>query len=223
MNSCEINNITWNLIERWDNIDSLKDNYSEFVSKILSEVVETQYEDTVFRTVPWVMDQAILYKDQISEIRVHSFLTHASDTYIHNHRNPFLSICLDWWYKESIWGIEQEEWINTYQFNRSWGWNIALNRVLNNYNLKEIANRVHKKGNILITDSSVYHSIAWLKDEVPPVTFILKHLRGKEDNQKWIIYSNNKIIEQASEPIRCSVIKEQERIKLKIEEILNIF
>jgi hypothetical protein len=75
----------------------------------------------------------------------------------------------------------------------------------------------------LITDSSVYHSIAWLKDEVPPVTFILKYLRGKEDNQKWIIYSNNRIIEQASDPIRCSFIKEQERIKLKIEEILNIF
>jgi hypothetical protein len=38
--------------------------------------------------------------------------------------------------------------------------NIGLNRVLNNCNLKEIANRAHKKGNILITDSSVYHSIA---------------------------------------------------------------
>lgn len=221
LNWDDINKITRLLLNPIKEIEDFKLNFLWIIHKVLKWVIDKNYENISFRSVPWVMDQAILYKDEQSEIRIHSFLENSSDTYIHNHKNPFASFCLEWGYNENLWSLWEDEGSNLYQFMREiWG-DIKFDKKIENKKLILQKIRNHYKWNILISPSNLFHSITWSDWWIPPLTFILKHLRPHWDNQKCLIYSESLDIQNPTTPIRESLDYEIQRIKGRIIQSLN--
>ena len=52
------------------------------------------------------LDQALLYKDASMEVLLHCFDKHGADSYIHNHKASFLSLCLSGQYVERKWSLD---------------------------------------------------------------------------------------------------------------------
>ena len=52
------------------------------------------------------LDQALLYKDASMEVLLHCFDKHGANSYIHNHKASFLSLCLSGQYVERKWSLD---------------------------------------------------------------------------------------------------------------------
>ncbi len=51
------------------------------------------------------LDQALLYKDDAMEVLLHRFDDAGIQSYAHNHKASFLSLCLSGTYAESKWAV----------------------------------------------------------------------------------------------------------------------
>lgn len=132
-----MNKFSWVIqsLKNWEECINLdKHIYFESIYEEILKFLDN-YSKYKFRTVPWVMNQVILYKDNNIEIRIHDFLDDSSDTYVHNHKNPFVSLCLDWWYSENIYKIIDMEWKSVFKFIREWWGKITFSEELYNSEL----------------------------------------------------------------------------------------
>lgn len=178
--------------------------YLDLAQRWLEKMLNWKLGNIIYRTIPWVMNQVILYKDKNIEIRLHDFSVLESETYLHNHINPFASICLEWWYIEDLWWVEDLDDGIIYEFKREYWWELILsNEILWKW-LKIINTRKHYSWNILFNHSGLFHTIRWDINEKPPFTFIVKVLVPKNKKVEWKVYSPTKEINSPVTPIRDS-------------------
>lgn len=76
--------------------------YASLAENLCQKLLDKQING-IYRTIPGVMNQIVLYEDQNIEVRVHIFSEESNETYIHNHTHPFITFCLEGGYVEKIW------------------------------------------------------------------------------------------------------------------------
>jgi len=182
--------------------------YLELAQRWLEKMLNWELGKIIYRTIPWIMIQAILYKDKNIEIRLHDFSVLESETYLHNHVNPFASICLEWWYNEDLWWVEDLDYSSIYEFKREYWWEIVLSNEILWKSLKVTNSRKHYSWNILFNNLELFHTIKWDVNEKPPFTFIVKVLIPKNKKVEWKVYSSTKEINSPVIPIKNSNNKE---------------
>jgi len=163
----------------------------DFAYWIIKKFLNNELDNVDFRSVPEIMTQAILYKDDKIEIRLHDFSILESDTYIHNHSNPFSSICLEWGYEEKLWNYKDKdkdkEWKEEYffEFERKKSGEIIL-KEKKEWKLVISNSRLHFPWNKLENPSHLFHTI-WAKEWLwNPFTLILK-IKWKK-NFEWKVF-----------------------------------
>jgi len=200
-----------------------QDKNLNYAHSILKKFLDWKFENIDYRTVPWIMNQAILYKDENIEIRLHDFSILKSDTYIHNHSNPFSSICLEWWYEEKLWKYEKnEEWDDEYffEFKREKSWKI-VEKSKREWKLVISNTRLHYPWNILSNPSNLFHTI-WAKESLwNPLTLILK-IKGNKKFE-WKVFSKEQIITQPTDPIVKADSKDIEALKDRTNDWVKKF
>ncbi|BBB62276.1 hypothetical protein UNDKW_4021 [Undibacterium sp. KW1] len=176
----------------------------------------TQYE---VRHVPQVMYQIIVLDTPTTEVRFHIY-EDCKETYIHNHKHPFLSYGLQGGYTEKIWRWDKDEKSKFFCFVRHKGGQLnAPHEFLGR--LSQWYTRKHFVGNILTVGNNSYHSIASASGRELPVTLIIKD--KSLDSGQTLVLSKTREIHEPIIPIRSPGREEVANCLKILERILKKF
>jgi hypothetical protein len=179
--------------------------------------VLSNWSDMDVRTVPGVMYQVRVGSDENHEYRFHCFID-CNETYVHNHRFSFDSLCLAGGYIERLWEIVPDHpQAVTYCFSRASG--NHLNAVFPvSGALRFAGRREHFPGNVLHVDTHQFHSISTLQDaDNEVVTFVARRLDSLPRNT--FILSSTDTIEAPVEEIRRATVEENQAAHQKLQQM----
>ena len=184
--------------------------------ELLSHVL-SNWSDMDVRTVPGVMYQVRAGSDDNHEYRFHCFID-CNETYVHNHRFSFDTLCLEGGYIERLWEIVSGHPQSvTYCFSRTSGNHLNVVFPVSGA-LRSVGRREHFPGNVLHVDTHQFHSISPRQDaDNEVVTFIARRLDSMTSNT--FILSSNETIEAPVEEIRSATFKENETMHHKLQQI----
>lgn len=174
------------------------------------------------RVVPGVMCQIRCGKDENDpniEYQINWF-SNCSETYIHNHRHTFDSLCIEGEYMESLWEIADANTdAITYKFYRQSG-NICGAPTQIPGVLHHVRSRLHFPGNVLHVDIDQYHSILpKFGSDAQVFTFLAK--RKHSPTPDMYILSSSPTIDAPSDEIRQATEEEREKMYNKLQNILK--
>lgn len=228
LNTTELENLAQKKIlssrEIWDNINtlintvSLQSNALMWLAETLTTNLLNQNIEAHFRTIPGVMDQIILHKDNNTELRFHIYSENSSETYIHNHANPFISLCLEWGYIENLWGMSHSDDTKFYEFSRDEWWQLSP-KTEKLWKLEIHSTRQHYPWNYFFVPSDSFHTIGIWKPYDPPITFIIKTRTAQSSPSR--VYSTSEIIQEPTEPIQISNNQEKEYAIERMKKWIN--
>jgi len=173
------------------------------------------------RTVPGVMYQVRCGEDENDptiEYQINWFID-CTETYIHNHRHSFDTLCLEGGYKEQLWEIiDDNTGAVTYQFYRKSGNIFDTPKVIPGV-LRPVRSRSHFPGNQMHLDTEQYHSIAPSSADNRIFTFLAKqkHLLMP----KMFVLSSTPTIDAPSDEIRPATEEERQSMYNQLQHILK--
>jgi hypothetical protein len=174
------------------------------------------------RTVPGVMYKircGLDENDPNIEYQIHWFID-CSETFIHNHRHSFVSLCLEGEYTESLWEIIDDNTDSiTYQFYRKSGNVLDLPSKIPGA-LHRVKTRHHFPGNELHVNTEQYHSILpKVSSDNQVFTFLAK--RKHSPTPDMFILSSSPTIYAPSDEIRPATEDERRNMYNKLQHILS--
>jgi hypothetical protein len=180
------------------------------------------WEKADVRTVPGVMYQIRCGTDANDpniEYQINWFID-CSETFVHNHRNSFDSLCLEGEYTEKVWEIKDDNTgAITYQFYRQSG-NLLDNPQEIPGTLCHVMTRNHFPGNILHVNIEQYHSILpKVSSHSQVFTFLAKRKHSPSPNMYILNSSPN--INAPSDAIRPTTEDERQKMYNKLQHILR--
>ena len=180
--------------------------------------VLSHWSDMDVRTVPGVMYQVRAGNNENLEYRFHWFID-CNETYVHNHRFPFDTLCLDGGYIERLWEIVPDHLdAITYCFPRASGNHLNASFPVSGA-LRSVQRREHFPGNILHVDTDQFHSVSPLQGvDHEVVTFVARRLDPWSAVNTFIL-SSNETIEAAVEEIRSATAQENQAMHCKLQQI----
>jgi hypothetical protein len=180
------------------------------------------WSNTEVRTVPGVMYQISCGNDEIDpniEYQINCFID-CEETFIHNHKNSFVSLCLDGEYTESLWEVVDDgTGTTTYQFHRKSG-NVFDSPTKIPGALRHVMYRSHFPGNQLHVNTEQYHSIS-PKATVDSQVFTFLAKRKHSPEPKMYILSPSPTINAPSDEIRPATEEERQKMYDKLQYILK--
>ena len=172
------------------------------------------------RIVPGVMCQIRCGDDENDSSIEYQFnwFIDCQETFVHNHRHSFCTLCLEGGYTEKIWEIVDDNTGDiTYQFYRGSGNVLGVPEVKHG-RLCHVKSRSHFPGNQMHVDITQFHSIATTEGITDRVfTFLAK--------QKYIpipdmyILSSSSTINAPKDEIRLATEVERQNMYDKLQQI----
>ena len=163
--------------------------------------------------VPGVMLQIRLGETKEAEFRIHWFQD-CTETYIHNHRYRFQSLCIDGGYVEHSWSIANRPGHRTFTFKRTNGNKISKGHSVRGQ-LTQILSRQHRPGNLLEVDQCQFHSIEG--DEHREAVTLVKRFKGLPAHT--MILNNKTTINSPTDEIRPAMAHERKSMLAKMSSI----
>lgn len=165
--------------------------------------------------VPGVMLQIRLGEDTKAEYRIH-WIKDCTETYVHNHRYGFVTLCVEGGYTEHSWEVDPTVTANTYQLPRSAG-NVIGDPIELQGELYITETRQHAPGNVMHVAPNRFHSIeASAAGEA--VTFVTRFKGRPADTS---ILSSSATIEAPTEQLRDATQKERLQMYNKLKCIVH--
>jgi hypothetical protein len=194
--------------------------YQQCFEKITNVIGNWQKADV--RTVPGVMYQIRCGTDANDpniKYQINWFID-CSETFVHNHRNSFDSLCLEGEYTEKLWEIKDDNTDDvTYQFYRESGNILDVPQKIPG-TLCHVMTRDHFPGNILHVDIEQYHSISpKVSSDSQVFTFLAK--RKHSPRPDMYILSSSANINAPSDAIRQATEDERQKMYNKLQHILQ--
>lgn len=153
--------------------------------------------------VPGVMLQIRLGETKEAEYRIHWFQD-CTETYIHNHRYRFQSLCIDGGYVEHSWSIANRPGHCSFAFERFDGNKVSKSRCIRGQ-LTQILSRRHEPGNLLEVDQCQFHSIEG--DASRGAVTLVKRFKGLP--AQTLILNNKTTIDSPTDEIRQATAHER--------------
>lgn len=168
--------------------------------------------------LPKVMDRVLLYQDDQIEIRAHMFYLGASETFIHNHGQAFISTCIEGSYLHRIWAIDADSEGNFTKFKREPG---GLYATLGegSGNLENVLCQPFKQGQSLFISALANHSV---EGQEKTSTIVIRD-KGKRFKFATILSRTSNIEAPTDEPQECENEEEKHRIKSSLKDVLTVF
>ena len=174
------------------------------------------------RTVPGVMYQIRCGTDENDpnlEYQINWFID-CTETFIHNHRHSFYTLCLEGGYKETLWAIDENDTSAiTYQHYRKPG-NIFDSPTEVPGALRPVQSRHHYPGNLMHVGTNQNHSIARVSSaDSPPFTFLAK--RSHSPTPDMYVLSSSPVISAPNDEIQPATEVERQNMYNKLQQILK--
>jgi hypothetical protein len=174
------------------------------------------------RTVPGVMYQIRCGNDENDpniEYQINWFID-CTETFIHNHRHSFVTLCLEGEYIEKLWEIiDDNTGATTYQFYRESGNVFDLPTKIPGA-LHHVTSRRHFPGNQLHVNTEQYHSILPVVGSNRQVfTFLAK--KKHSPPPAMYILSSSPTIDAPSDEIRSATEDERQNMYNQLQHILR--
>ncbi|UJR31051.1 hypothetical protein I4U23_018561 [Adineta vaga] len=143
-----------------------------------------------------------------------------AETFVHNHRHSFDTLCLEGEYREDIWEIVDDgSDAITYQFHQRSN-NSFSDRKMISGRLCHVRSRSHFANNIMHVSTDQFHSISAKEEDVDNrvMTFLAK--RKYSSMSDMYILSSSPTINSLSDDMRSATDGEREKIYMKLQQIL---
>lgn len=175
------------------------------------------WPDIKVLTVPGVMLQVRVAENSHAEYRIH-WIKECAETYVHNHRFGFETLCVAGGYVEQTWEVDgTNSAFTTYQFPRKDG-NVIGAPVALRGRLHITETRQHAPGNVMRVAPNRFHSIeASAAGEA--VTFVTRFKCALEADTS--ILSSSTTIEAPTEQLRDATSEERRQMYSKIRSLVN--
>jgi hypothetical protein len=174
------------------------------------------------KIVPGVMYQVrcgIDENDPNIEYQMNWFID-CTETFVHNHRHSFHTLCLEGGYKEKLWEISDDgTGAVTYQFYRKSGNIFDAPKMIPGV-LRPAKFRSHFPGNILHVGIEQYHSITPSSSDNRVFTFLAK--RKHSPTPDMYVLSSSPTIDAPSDEIRDATEEERQSMYQQVLHIWEI-
>jgi hypothetical protein len=166
------------------------------------------------------MDHVSLYEDAEFEARIHIIhdgrcLSLSNETYVHNHKLPFMSLCLQGEYVETIWRVLNHG--SHYRFRRENDGQLT-DCVRRPGSLAPDHQRHHFPGNVLFVDSGWWHSIGnGGCDRV--VTFVVRR-KSVQEKSTFVLSPTGTLVSEPR-PDRPATAEERQQVKAWVSIATN--
>ena len=179
------------------------------------------WPDADVQTVPGVMYQVrcgIDDNDPTIKYQLNYFID-STETFIHNHRHSFDTLCLEGEYLETTWEVtDNDSGKAIYQFYRKTG-NILDGPKEISGVLRPVRTRHHFPGNEMHLSINEYHSIAPVSSNTAVFTFLRKKEHTSTPNM--YVLSPSPAIDAPRDEIRPATIDERQIMYKKLLHILQ--
>ncbi|CAF0981016.1 unnamed protein product [Adineta ricciae] len=198
-------------------------NMNEECLKQISKVL-ANWSDADVRTVPNVMYQVRCGNDENDpgiEYQINWFMN-CAETFIHNHRHSFDSLCLEGEYTESIWEVVHDDSI-IYEFLRRSDNTFDEPKKISG-RLCHVRSRHHFPNNILHVDTGLFHSITAKEGDDTNDKRVLTFLAKRKYSfvQKMCVLSSSPTIDSLDDDMRMATEVERKEVYDKLIETIMI-
>lgn len=188
--------------------------------KEMAEAIDN-WSNVDVRTVPGVMYQircGIDENDPTIEYRMNYFLN-SSETFVHNHRHSFETLCLEGEYLETTWEITEDDSENVvYQFYRRSGNILDAPKQIPGI-LRSVRTRRHFPGNQMHVDTNEYHSISPVNSNTEVFTFLRR--KKHTPSPDMYVLSSSPIIDAPTDKTQLATNEERQIMYDKLVDILT--
>jgi hypothetical protein len=183
----------------------------------------TNWSTADVRTVPGVMYQIRCGDDENDptiEYQINWFID-CTETYIHNHRHSFDTLCLEGGYTEKLWQvIDDQTGAVTFQFPRDPGNIFGVPQKIPGA-LCHIKTRDHFPGNQMHVGTDQFHSISSSAGSSNRVfTFLIKRKHTPTPNM--YVLSSYSVIDEPTDEIRSATEEERHSMHEKLQQMFQI-
>ena len=195
-NSDRLGHLIQELEKSVKNKGSIQSDNSQLVLEISKEIAISGVNTTgcLVTEIPGVMSQVQIYKSDTLEFRANIFLS-ATETIVHNHSRPFISVCLDGEYTHTHFTVDTataEDNIHYARLREPHGTNLGPIQERKG-KLRQAFSHTYKAGDSYWIGPDTYHTITG--DIMPLVTLFFRGPRDSDAKNVYILSEDKRELE----------------------------